>query len=76
MSFVFGWGFFWYFFHFAEKRLIREVKEHEVIISHKLGVASWSSGRHLALGSGDPGIQFWLSLGKALSMYFPHPTHV
>ena len=39
-------------------------------------VASWSSGRHLALGSGDPGFKSCLcqvdveSLGKALYMHF------
>ena len=39
-------------------------------------VASWSSGRHLTLGSGGPGFESWLcqvdveSLGKALYMHF------
>ena len=42
-------------------------------------VASWSSGRHLALGSGGPGFESWLcqvdveSLGKALSIHFLTP---
>ena len=42
-------------------------------------VASWSSNRHLALGSGDPGFVSWLchvdveSLGKALYMHFYTP---
>ena len=42
-------------------------------------VASWSSGRHLVLGSGGPGFKSWLcqfdveSLGKALYMHFLTP---
>ena len=45
-------------------------------------VALWSSGRHLASGSEGPRFESWLcqvdveSLGKALYMHFPHPTHV
>ena len=42
----------------------------------------WSRVRHLASGSEGPGFESWLcqveveSLGKALYMNFPHPTHV
>ena len=42
-------------------------------------VASWSSGRHLALGSRGPGFESWLcqvdveSLGKAFSLHFLTP---
>ena len=42
-------------------------------------VTLWSSGRHLALGSGGPGFESWLcqvnieSLGKALYMHFLTP---
>ena len=42
-------------------------------------VALWSSGRHLASGSEDPGFESWLcqvdveSLGKALYMNFLTP---
>ena len=42
-------------------------------------LALWSSGRHLALGSGGPGFESWLcqvdveSLGKAIYMHFPTP---
>ena len=45
-------------------------------------IALWSSGRHLTSGSEGPGFESWLcqvdveSLGKALYMHFPHPTHV
>ena len=45
----------------------------------KKDVALWSSGRHLALGSGGLGFEYWLcqvdveSLGKALYVHFPTP---
>ena len=47
-----------------------------------MGLALWSSGRHLASGPEGPVFYFWLcqvdveSLGKALYMHFPHHTHV
>ena len=45
-------------------------------------MASGSSGRHLASGSGDPGFESWLfqvaieTLRKAIYMHFPHIIHV
>ena len=45
-------------------------------------LSRWYGGRHLASGSEGPGFESWLSqvdvesLGKALYMNFPHPTHV
>ena len=48
-------------------------------IEFKFLVVLWSSGRHLASGSGGPGFESWLcqvdveSLGKALYMHFLTP---
>ena len=45
-------------------------------------MASGSSGRHFASGSGDPGFESWLfqvvieTLRKAIYMHFPHIIHV
>ena len=50
-----------------------------VVVVVVVALASWSSGRHMALGSGGPGFESWLcqvdveSLRKALYRYFLTP---
>ena len=68
------------------RRLLKKKPQHDKEKLHRTvsteSVALWSSGRHLASGSEGPGFESWLcqvdveSLGKALYMHFPHPTHV
>ena len=55
---------------FLTKKNDRLRKQHTMLFLFINVVALWSSGRHLASGSGGPGFE---SLGKALYMHFLTP---